>query len=436
MRQGFRDHRPPRSLILWRRCAGASLPSNHSTISTLFRPGIDRTIARAHLKVCPMKNRSKPVAPDATTHDPEMHDIAPDRYEIPLYNHFALSLRSSGFHIENAGTMRTPDGQDTGLAWVNFRPGQEPEEPEDEGMRRRQAWHQKMLSHSAGPMRSLVKPTEAMIARVGQIKSRAPHFASVIDWILRAMRLAIMTRTPLSLPPCLLVGPPGIGKTWFLRQLSESLGVPSLFLAMNVMADRGSTLTGLSPTWKSSGPGKIAKILIDGASASPLVILDEIDKISPINPAETPVECLHSLLEPENARTFVDEFIDVEIDASHLIWFASANDPNRLPPSIRDRFMTFTIEINESQRRHIARGIFATANAGFKDRFSLGNPGLIEAMMEFSPRQAMRIWQLAFGFAAEAKRDIVTARDVHQAAALLEERARDIGFIPNRQHTH
>ena len=383
-----------------------------------------------------MKNRSKPVEPDASAHDPEMPNIASDRYEIPLFNHFALSLRNSGFHIENAGTMRTPDGQDTGLAWVNFRPGQGPEEHEDEGMRRRQAWHQKMLCHSAGPMRSLVKPTEAMITRVGEIKTRAPHFGDVIDWILRAMRLAMMTATPLRLPPCLLVGPPGVGKTWFLRQISESFGIPSLFLAMNIMADRGSMLTGLSPTWKSSGPGKIAKILIDVASPSPLVLLDEIDKIIPLNPVETPIECLHSLLESENARAFTDEFIDVEIDASHILWFASANDPNRLPASIRDRFMIFNIEIDAAQRRHIAQQIFSTANAGFDHRFSLGNPGLIEAMMEFSPRQAIRLWQLAFGFAAEAKRDIVTARDVHQATALIEERARDIGFIPNRQHTH
>lgn len=383
-----------------------------------------------------MKNRSKPVEPDASALDAEVHNIAPDRYEVPLYNHLALSLRNSGFHIESSGTMHTADGEDTGLAWVNFRPGSPHEESEDEGMRRRQVWHQKMLSHAAGPMRSLVKPTEAMVARVAQIKTRAPHFGDVIDWIIRAMRLAMMTATPLRLPPCLLIGAPGVGKTWFLHQISESLGVPSLFLAMNVMADRGSMLTGLSPTWKSSGPGKIAKILVEGTSASPLVMLDEIDKISPINPAETPVECLHSFLEPENARAFTDEFIDVEIDASHIIWFASANDPNRLPASIRDRFMTFTIEIDEAQRRHIAQEIFATANTAFDYRFSLGNQNLIEAVLGLSPRQAMRLWQLAFGFAAEAKRDIVTALDLHQATALLEERPRDFGFIPPRQHTH
>ena len=67
--------------------------------------------------------------------------------------------------------------------------------------------------------------------------------------------------------------------------------------------------SGLTPVWRASGPGKVAKLLIEGSHASPLIVIDEIEKASPINPAETPTNVLHSLLERENAARFVDEFV-------------------------------------------------------------------------------------------------------------------------------
>jgi len=177
------------------------------------------------------------------------------------------------------------------------------QESQDEGEAKRREWHKKMLIHPMGATRSLAVPTGAMIEQVSAIRPRAPHFSGVLDWIGRATGLAANTGTPLRLPPCLLIGEPGNGKTWFMRQLALALGLPSLSIAMNTLTDRGSTLTGLSPAWKAAGPGKIARQLVEGATASPLVLLDEIDKIAPLNPAETPIEALHSLLEVRMPKT-------------------------------------------------------------------------------------------------------------------------------------
>ena len=347
---------------------------------------------------------------------------------IQLFDTGALQRRAMGMplHSPHQHTVHDPD-TDPDIAHSG-------NDDLDDGERRRRDWHCKMLQHPQGAGRALVMPSRGMMNRIARLLSKAPHFSDMVDWIARATRLAIMTKTPLRLPPCLLVGPPGIGKTWLMRQLAEVLGTPALFIAMNTLTDRGSALTGLGPGWKSAGPGKIARQLIDGSAASPIVLLDEIDKISPLNPAETPVECLHTLLEPENSRAFIDEFVDVPIDASHILWFASANDVSALPASILDRFLVFHINVDDMHRRQIAREIFATANADFAYRFSLAKQDLFEAVLDLTPRRATRLWPMAFGFAAEGGRDFVILRDIRAAKALLERSvatARPIGFIPS-----
>ena len=115
----------------------------------------------------------------------------------------------------------------------------------DDGERRRRDWHCKMLNHPTGPVRSLIQPSKLMLPEIACLCDSAPHFSAVLDLVGRAIKLGITTRTPLRLPPILLVGEPGIGKTWFLKRLAACLQTDSLFLAMNCMTDRGSMLTGL-----------------------------------------------------------------------------------------------------------------------------------------------------------------------------------------------
>ena len=317
---------------------------------------------------------------------------------IHLFDAGALQRRVMGLPLRASHQQGGQDCQDpvTGLISV-------PVEGEnlDDGEQRRRDWHCKMLNHPMGPVRKLIQPSKVMLPSIAYLGDSAPHFSDVLEFIARAIKLGIATRTPLRLPPILLVGEPGIGKTWFLKRLAACLQTDSLFLAMNCMSDRGTMLTGLSPAWKASAPGKIAKILIEGQCASPIIVMDEIDKISPINPAETPLEVLHSLLEAENAKAFTDEFLDVGIDASHVIWFASANDISDLSASILDRFVIFNIEVDDAHRRRIHESVFDAVNAQYGNRFSLESPDVLDAILDRSPRAMTRFWPAAFGVAAE-----------------------------------
>lgn len=304
---------------------------------------------------------------------------------------------------------------------------------EDAAQARQIRLWRRIVQDVRGPWRKLVMPDAALIERLHGLDAISPHFAEVTAWILRAARLAMVTGTPLRLDPCVVVGPPGIGKTYYAGRLAEALGVPHEFIAMNLMTDRGSTFTGLTPVWKASGPGKVAKLLLDRDHAAPLVVIDELEKASPINPDETPVQVLHSLLERENAAHFVDEFVDIPLRADHIFWFATANSLDPLPVSIVDRLIVFTVEPKPADMLAIQRSIFHQANLRLGQSFAEPGEELFQATRGHNPRLLSRLWDIAMGFACDQNRRDLVLADIRGAEQVLlagkEGARKPIGFI-------
>lgn len=304
---------------------------------------------------------------------------------------------------------------------------------EDAGDARQIRLWTRMQGDERGPWRKLVIPDAAMIARITGLDAICPHFSEVTAWIVRAAGLSAATGTPLRLDPAVVVGPPGTGKTFYARKLAEALGVPTEVIAMNLMTDRGSAFTGLTPVWRASGPGKVAKLLIEGSHASPLIVIDEIEKASPINPSETPENVLHSLLERENAARFVDEFLDLPLRADQIFWFATANSLEPLADSIVDRLIVFTIAPKPAEMLAIQKSIFHEANLRAGQSFADPGTTLFEAVAGHNPRTLSRLWPLAMGFACAAGRRDLDIADIRQAEqVLLGGKAgarRPIGFI-------
>lgn len=304
---------------------------------------------------------------------------------------------------------------------------------EDAAQARQTKLWNRMQADERGPWRKLVIPDEAMIERIAGLDAISPQFSEVTAWIVRTARLASVTGTPLRLDPAVVVGPPGIGKTFYARKLAEALGVPSDVISMNLMTDRGSAFSGLTPVWRASGPGRVAKLLIEGSHACPLIVIDELEKASPINPSETPVNVLHSLLERENSARFVDEFIDLPLRADHIFWFATANSLDPLPTSIVDRLIVFTVEPKPVEMLAIQKSIFHEANLRFGQSFAEPDEALLKAASGHNPRMLSRLWPIAMGFACEAgRRHLVTAdlRSAEQVLVRGKESAREtIGFI-------
>jgi ATP-dependent Lon protease len=298
--------------------------------------------------------------------------------------------------------------------------------------RRIKLWS-RISTDGRGPWRKLVVADEAMIARLKGLNIDCPQFKAVTGWVVRAAMLSQVTGTPLRLDPAVVVGPPGTGKTFYARKLGEALGVPSDVIAMNLMTDRGSAFSGLAPVWKASAPGKVAKLLLEGSHACPLIVIDEIEKASPVNPSETPINVLHSLLERENAARFVDEFIDLPIRADLIFWFATANSLASLPESIVDRLVVFQVEATEAEMLAIQMRIFQEANLRVGNAFAEPEVALFQTTASLNPRTLSRLWDIAMGFACEAGRRHLVGADIRGAEQVLlggkEGARRPIGFV-------
>lgn len=134
----------------------------------------------------------------------------------------------------------------------------------------------------------------------------------------------------------LLVGEPSSGKTRFAQKLSERLGTPSLVCNLAGMSD-SKTFKGCTRGWGSARPSRIVEFVQQTRVANPLFILDEIDKLGGSHRNGDPHAALLDLLEPGNARRYMDVFLMAECDLSHCIYIATANSLRSIPKPLMSR---------------------------------------------------------------------------------------------------
>lgn len=124
--------------------------------------------------------------------------------------------------------------------------------------------YQRMLER--GPERFQVKPSG--VPDMAALYDDLPNFTEVLDDVKRHVALSQDSRDGLEVTPMLLLGPPGIGKTHFARQLADLLGTGMNLVPMSSMT-AGWLLSGSSSQWKGARPGKVFEALVDGQYANP-----------------------------------------------------------------------------------------------------------------------------------------------------------------------
>ncbi len=155
--------------------------------------------------------------------------------------------------------------------------------------------------------------------------------------------------------------------------------------------------------------------MVDGEYANPVIVVDEIDKASS-DAQYDPLGALYSLLEYDTAQCFTDEFAEVAIDASQVIWITTANDESSIPEPILNRMNVLAVEPPSAEAaRQIARNLYLSiwGEHGWGERFEAEpSDELLDQLSELAPREMRRALMTGFGNAQLRQSDTVTTADL------------------------
>ena len=203
----------------------------------------------------------------------------------------------------------------------------------------------------------------------------------------------IKLKGDLKSPILCLYGPPGVGKTSLGKSVAEAMGRKFGRISLGGLHDE-SEIRGHRRTYIGAMPGRIIETIKRCGASNPVIILDEIDKVSRSNHGD-PSSALLEVLDPEQNTTFHDNYLDTEYDLSKVLFIATANNIENISSALRDRMEMINIPgyILED-KVHIAQEHLVKkqreAHGIPEDKLSLTNEAVVRIIEDYTRESGVR----------------------------------------------
>lgn len=298
------------------------------------------------------------------------------------------------------------------------------------GDRERQGRIDALVKRLLGRSEETPYSTLPKVSAIDKLIKKYPNFTDFLLQVKSAVLLAKVGNGLFEMPPTLLLGPAGIGKTMVACEVANILNTDFLEVRME-NEQHGGSLTGTDEHWGNSKTGSLFELLVSSETANPMVLVDEIDKASQDDRYNV-LSGLYSLLERRTASRFEDLSLrGLKLDASGVIWVMTANDERSIPGPILNRMIVHHIrKPTHEESLGIVRNIYSEmreTKAWGKHFPARLTKEVEDQLTAIAPRQMQSHLMKAFGRAILNSRDRLTEDDL-----VLPQVSQGMGFLGKR----